>query len=587
MLKSISGVVCSVLALVGCLDGGPQEGPGEIDSEASALHRAEEGVTFENVSALLAPFARSATGEGLGGIAWLDYDNDGNLDLYLTNGVGASNGLFRNNGDGTFTDVTAAAGVSTAHPAIGAGSGASGVLAGDIDNDGFTDLFITGEGHLVGPAQTPNRMFHNQGNGSFQEIPAPSHPGSALGASFGDINNDGFVDLFVASPGHIPFLTGPGTGESHPNKLYLNNGDLTFTDISASAGIEGLYPAPWDPGLTVSDGACVSGFTDYDQDGDADLLVGNCNAWPPGGPAPVRPTPFNLFRNNGDNTFTDVAAAAGLATPPGGFWMGLAFGDYDNDGDVDFFATSTGTLNGLLHVLMSNNGDGTFTNNAAAAGVASSEFGWGATMADFDNDGDLDLYQVGSLPLFGAIGPGLGGPGRLNFNNGDGTFTDDTAATGVNLSFHYTSGVVQGDFDGDGFADIVVMTAPWQAVDPATGAVVGNPDGRPVLLRNEGNRNHSVTLKLVGTDSNAGGIGARVQVRTGWRVQTREVRAGSSMASTDSPWPSFGIGRWHHALVKVSWPSGLEERFFVRHGRVRTLTEGTGHRRRSHRGWRW
>ena len=529
-----------------------------------------QGITFDNVSFLLGPYTRSNTGEGLGGIAWLDYDGDDDLDLYLTSGVFAPNGLFRNNGDGTFTDVTFAAGVAN-------GFGNSGVVAGDIDNDGFPDLFLTGEGRLAGPVQTPTRMYHNNGNGTFDDITAAAGlpgAGTALSAAMGDINNDGFLDIFIASPGHIPFLTGPGTGTSDENKLYLNNGNLTFTDVTASAGVGGLYVDVF--GDLVSDGACVAAFSDYDNDGLLDIFVGNCNAFwspliAPPIPFPVRPTPFNLFRNNGDGTFTDVATAAGLDVL--GFWMGIAFGDYDNDGDIDLFATSTGTLGGSLfpHALFRNNGDGTYTEASASSGIPNSEFGWGCVFADFDNNGGLDLYQVGSLPLFGAIGPGAGSPGRLFFNDGDGNFVEDAFATGINLSLSYTSGLAQADFDGDGFADIAIMTAPY-----AAGPIVV-PSDDFVLLRNNGNGNHYLTVRTVGTTSNRGGIGAIIEVQTGNKQQIREVRAGSSFASSEQPWPSFGLGKYRQAEVTVTWPSGLIEVFPGNPAdRMITVVEGTG-----------
>lgn len=535
----------------------------DTSSEAFAVQTPDHGVTFENQSALLAPFSRAAAGEGLGGVAWLDYDQDGDLDLYLTNGVGAANGLFRNNGDGSFTDVTFAAGVAGFY-------GNSGVVVGDIDNDSLPDIFLTGEGRLAGPAQTPTRLFHNQGDGTFDEIAGAAGvvgAGSALAPAMGDINGDGYLDIFIASPGHISVLTGPGTEESHENKLYLNNGDLTFTDITDAAGVDGLYAL--EDGRIVSEGACVAGFTDYDQDGDPDILVGNCNAYPfEPAPMPVRATPFSLYRNNGDLTFSDVTVAAGLDID--GFWMGLALGDIDNDGDVDFFATSTGTFTGHLHALMRNNGNGTFTDIGLEAGVAAAEFGWGTNMADFDNDGDLDLYQLGSLPLFGAIGA-AGSPGRMYFNDGTGHFVEDPAATGVNLSFDYTTGSAQGDYDGDGFADLVVMVSPWAAGDFA------NPNGAPVLLRNQGNTNNAVTLQLVGTASNWSAVGARVEVRTGDDNQVREVRAGSSMASSESPWVSVGIGQRSSADLRITWPSGLvEELDDIFAGSVVTIVEGTG-----------
>lgn len=158
-------------------------------------------------------FERSG-GEGLGSAAWLDYDVDGDLDLYLTNGPRSSNGLFRNNGEGSFTNVTESAGVAN-------GLGNSGVVVGDIDNDGYPDIFLTGEGHVVGPVQSPTRLYHNHGDGTFTDITSSSGvvgANSALSAAIADVNDDGYLDLFIASPGHIPFLTGPGTGESHENK---------------------------------------------------------------------------------------------------------------------------------------------------------------------------------------------------------------------------------------------------------------------------------------------------------------------------------------------------------------------------------
>jgi hypothetical protein len=474
----------------------------------------------------------------------------------------------KNNGNGTFSNVATEAGVAN-------GTGSSGVVVGDIDNDGYPDMFVSGEGFLIGPQQSPAKLYHNNGNGTFTDITFLSGvtgAESALSAAMGDINNDGLLDIFITSPGHIPFVTGPGTEKSHENMLYLNNGDLTFTDISSSAGIGGLYSDPT-PGSNrlISDGACVVGFSDYDRDNLLDIIVGNCNGFPlvSSDPGPVRPTPFNLFRNNGDLTFTDLASEAGLDIP--GFWMGLAFGDFNMDGHIDFAATSTGTLNDFPHILMQNNGDGTFT-DIGGEDLKQTPFGWGITAADFDNDGNLDLFKVGSLPLFGAIGPNKGSPGQLLLNKGEQGFKEDPEAIAVDFSFDYTNGLARADYNGDGFIDLVVMRSPWSIGE------AGNPNGQPVLLKNQGNSNQWLTVRPIGTTSNRMGIGARIEVFTNrHKPQVREIRAGSSFASSESPWPTFGLGKKHFAVIRVSWPSGLTEWFSAFHPRqIYDLVEGKG-----------
>jgi hypothetical protein len=546
-------------------------------TQAKRFH-GNKNVVFEEQAGAI-NFNRGAGGEGLGGAAWLDYDADGDLDLFITNGVGSPNGLFRNNGDETFTNVAVEAGVDST-------TGHSGVVVGDIDNDGFPDIFVSGEGFTVGPGpQTPARLYHNNKNGTFTDITSSSGAvgaGSALSAAMGDINNDGYLDLFVTSPGHIPAFTGPGTEESHENKLYLNNGDLTFTDISFSAAVDGLYPDPNQPSRLISEGACSVGFSDYDHDNLLDIIVGNCNAYPIVNPNPlpfpVRGTPFNLFRNNGDLTFTDEASQAGLDIP--GLWMGLAFGDFNSDGHIDFAATSVGTTSqGLFnHKIIQNNGDGTFT-DITEDNFAETPFGWGISTADFDNDGDLDFYKVGSFPTFGAIGnessPGMGdegSPGRLYINKGRRGFVVDPDAVPIDFRFDYTSGLIQGDYNNDGFSDLVVVRSPWSVGDAE------NPNGHPVLLKNKGNRNKWLTVRLTGTTSNSMGIGAKIKVFTrGRKPQVREVRAGSSFASSETPWPTFGLGRKRFALIKVSWPSGLSEWFTAfRPKRIYDLVEGEG-----------
>ena len=505
-------------------------------------HRVKHGTTFLDSSKLLGDYQHSG-GEGLAGVAWLDYDADRDLDLLLTNGVGTSNGLFRNNGDGTFTDVTNNAGLSNV-------AGNSAVVVGDIDNDGYPDIFMSGTGRFFGPGQTPTKLFHNNGNGTFSDISASANvPGgqSALSAAMADINNDGYLDLFVTANGHLGIFFPPG--EQHTDRLYLNNGDLTFTDITEKAKVAG------------GQGSCVASFSDYDRDGWMDLYVGVCND------IEFAPTPFHLYRNNHDNTFTDVASQAGLNDQLG-YWMSIAFGDIDNDGLLDLFSTnSNASLDGLglaPHMLLHNNGDGTYS-NITSPEMRQNEFSWGSTFADFDNDGYVDLFFTGSFPAFGIVGPGLGNPGRLFFNQGNKTFIQDNLSHGLDLSLRYSSGLAQADYNGDGFADLVIATAPYEARDRETGDIsFVNPNGSPVLLRNDGNENNWITVRLIGTKSNAMGVGALIELFTeGSRgnYQVREVRAGGGFASSETPWPTFGLGKHRLAWVKVNWPSGRVDWF--------------------------
>lgn len=510
----------------------------------------QESHQLVDVSHLLRPFERTGLGpvsEGLGGAAWLDYNNDGLLDLFITNGAGHPNALFRNNGDGTFTDVAEQAGVAN-------GLGNSAVVAVDIDNDGCVDLFLVGEGAVAGVSQTPNKLYINNCDGTFTDITAQSGidslPSGAM-AAFGDINNDGFVDLFITGPGNIQFAV------PQANRLFLNNGNRTFTDISHSSGIDSTL------------GACAVGFSDFNHDGLPDIFVANCNGF--SAPLQPAPTPFQLFRNNGDLTFTDVAPQAGLAEL--GFWMSVTLGDYDRNGNIDLFAANVGnfptTLFGAPHALFRNNGNGTYTDVANQAGVANWEFGWGAVFADFTNDGHEDLFFVGSLPIFpfSVIGPGQASPGRLLKNNGDGTFTN---VESFGLENQYTTGTAIGDFDNDGFPDVVVVKTKFDL-----NGLQG--DGHPVLLKNVGNSNSWITVRLVGTKSNRSAIGAKVTLEAGGVRQLKEVYAGSGFHSTNSPWLTFGLAKFPRAKIEVTWPSGLRE-FFpgVPARRTVTLVEGSG-----------
>ncbi len=524
-------------------------------------HNISHGTTFENVSELLAPFKNQGL-DGLAGIAWLDYDRDKDLDLFLTGGLNTSNALFRNNGDGSFTDVTLSTGLHTE-------SGHLAAVAGDIDNDGYPDLFVTGDGNIFNNATSSGtRLYHNNGKGGFTDISETANvPGSitTMSAAMADVNNDGYIDLFITGPGHAAFLTPPPFYDA--DRLYINNGNLTFTDVTDDAGVAGML------------GSCAVSFSDYNTDGWQDIIVAVCND-----NTPVL-TPFYLYENNQDGTFTDVASATGLDIP--GLWMSVTMGDFDNDGDFDIFSTNLGKFaifGSGTQALLQNNGDGTYT-DVAPDNIGLTEFSWGATFADWDNDGWLDLFFTGSLPNFPAPvfgGPGFGNPGRMFFNDGAGGFVENNEAHGLNLENDYTSGVSRADYDNDGFMDLVISTSAFERINPATGEVLFSGDGAPVLIQNQGNDNRSLTVRLHGKQSNSMGIGAVLELRTrdGLR-QLRQVQAGSSFVSSETPWPIFGMGKQKKGILTITWPSGIVEQFKVKSNRTIDVREGKGRRIRN------
>jgi hypothetical protein len=480
-----------------------------------------------------------------GGVAFLDYDNDGWMDILLVQGSTLENmragtnpllcRLYRNNHDGTFTDVTEKAGLSR----HGWGMG---VAAGDYDNDGWEDLFIT---TLQGAV-----LYHSNGNGTFTDVTVRAgvddHGEWGTSATFGDYDNDGLLDLYVAnyvdldlnhlpefgsSPfcqyRGIPVSCGPRGLPGARDRLYHNNGDGTFTDVTDKLGIDpnSYY------GLGVTWG-------DYDNDGRLDLYVADDSS------------PSLLYHNNGDGTLTEVGVVAGVAYDSDGreqAGMGVDFGDYDNDGWLDLTKTNfSDDNNNLYH----NNKDGSFDDRAGPAGIAPLTYpflGFGTRFFDFDNDGWKDIIVANGHvnPQVDAYPFGITYAERaLLFHNlRNGRFEDTGLRSGTALRQRKVSrGLAVGDFDNDGGLDVLIS----------------HLDDSPSLLRNlGGNRNHWIRIKTVGTKSNRDGFGARVQVTAVGLTQMDEVRANSSYLSASDPRLLFGLGKATRVeKIVVRWPSG-------------------------------
>jgi hypothetical protein len=497
------------------------------------------------------------------GVAFLDYDNDGWLDVLVLSGTrlegappGATNRLYKNNRDGTFTDVTEQAGLTRA-------GWASAVTVGDYDNDGFDDLFITYYGHNV--------LYRNNGDGTFTDVTEKAGLRQAdvrygSGCTWVDYDRDGRLDLFVATylnttlerlpkPGEnpdcrwkgMPVNCGPRGLPTGFVQLFHNNGDGTFTDVSRESGVgaaSGSYPM-------------TSVAADYDNDGWPDIYVA-CDS-----------TPSWLFRNQGDGTFRQEALERGVALSEDGLeqaGMGIGVGDYDLDGSLDLFKTH---FSDDTNVLYRNDGRGYFNDVTirAGIGVETRFVGWGAGVVDLDNDGFPDIFMVtGSvypevektLPAYPFRTP------RLVFRNlGDGRFEEliEEAGSGVSAT-HASRGCAFGDFDNDGDVDVLVM----------------NMNEPPSLLRNDvSGAGHWLKVLLVGAQSNRSAIGARVTIRYGGRLQAQEVSAQSSFYSVNDRRLHFGLGAATSAELTIRWPNGATERIpAVQADRLMVVREGSG-----------
>ncbi len=438
------------------------------------------------------------------GVAVADYDNDGDLDLYHSTFRTGPSRLFRNEGEGTFVEVGEAAGVRD-------DGNTFGPAWADYDSDGDLDLFVA-KGARTGSG--PNRLYRNRGDGTFDEVAAAAgvvdEEGAGAGIAWGDYDRDGDLDLYIVNHGD-------------PNRLFANQGDGTFVDVAAAAGVD----EDEDVGRGVAWG-------DYDHDGDLDLIV-------TGGDRPNR-----LYENQGDGTL--VGEVAGVSDDGAG--TGVAWADYDEDGDLDLYLVNNGGVNRLY----ANQDDGTFIDVGSAAGVNDEGIGNGVAWADYDQDGDLDLYlskveDAGSAKRQTTNSE----PGnRLFRNEGDGTFVQVAAAAGVNDE-GFGFAVAWFDYDNDGDLDLYVVN-----ISNAVGPLPPNAPNR--LYRNDTTGHAWLSVEAVGTVSNRSGIGTVVTAVTGTQRQRREVDGGSGYLSQPSLPVEFGLGSATNVdSLIVAWPSGLVE----------------------------
>lgn len=505
---------------------------------------AKSGITFQHTAD---PSKKYIVESMSGGVVLLDYDRDGWLDIYFTNaptvamaikGETSKGALYRNNHDGTFTDVTAKAGLSTACFAMGG-------AVGDYNNDGWPDLYVTCLGG--------NILYKNNGDGTFSDVTAKAGVADgrwSAGAAFGDYDGDGFVDLMVSNyvDFHLNDLPGFGTApnckyrgldvqcgprglKGAGDALFHNNGDGTFTDVSKSAGVS-------DPNGYYGMGVI---WADFNNSGRPDIYVANDS------------TPSFLYKNLGNGKFREIGLESGTAVSEDGSEqgsMGVTVGDFNHTGRPSIYTTN---FSDEYDDLYRNDGNWSFTDVSYPSGVALPSLPWvkwGTAFFDADNDGWLDLIavsghvypQVDTLPS----GASYREPKLLQLNQRNGTFCDASTQAGPALMEKRVSrGLAVGDLFNDGNIDVVV----------------GDIDGAPMILRNHGiPRNHWVSFELAGTKSNRLALNARVKIVVGGITQTEEIHSGGSYLSQNDLRVHFGLGTAQKIdSVEIRWPSGKIE----------------------------
>jgi enediyne biosynthesis protein E4 len=457
-----------------------------------------------------------------GGAAAGDFDGDGLVDLFFTR-IDAPDVLYKNLGNGSFQDVSFNAGFTSNLPT-------NGPVFGDIDNDGDLDLYVS----AVVPISAPGNRYYlyiNNGDGTFSEDATArgadittTVPTNGMGIALGDYNRDGYLDAMTSD---WNVLASQSSSRLLRNQGVANPG--RFDDVTTAAGLD-VYPATTAYRFSPR-------FSDMDGDGNPDIAIA------------ADFLTSQLFWNNGDGTFTDGTAAAQVGTDRAG--MGSTIGDYDGDGDLDWYVTAI--VNGdpaaapeFGNRLYRNEGGRVFSEQTDAAGVRPEGWWWGTTWLDYDNDGNLDLMATNGMPgIFDAD------PTTLWRNNGDGTFTDVTTAEGVTDTAQ-GRGLLTFDYDNDGDLDTLVI----------------NHGGAPVLYRNDSaNGNAWLRVKTIGTESNRDGIGARIIIDPDSTVvgdeQLREIDGGSNYLSQNEMIAHFGLGSFVGTIdsITIQWPSGITQQF--------------------------
>jgi len=479
------------------------------------------------------------------GVAWIDYDQDGLMDLYFVQSAATDiykpphplrSALYHNNGDGTFSDVTEKAGVG------GEGHYGQGVAVGDFDNDGYPDLYVTGYGRAI--------LYHNNGNGTFTDITTKSgvadEGGWSTSAGWFDYDKDGWLDLVVTNyinwnaknniwcgerrPGYRSYCH-PGNYKGQRIKLYHNNHDGTFTDVSDASGVG----KPEAKGMGVV-------LADFNNDGWPDIAVAN-DSWP-----------NFLFLNKHNGTFEDVSLVSGMAASEDGRYeagMGIDAADVDGDGWMDVYITH---LDFELNRLYRNSHDGSFTDETFRSRIGNKAVllsGVAAKFLDYDNDGWNDILQLNGAMLdnvslyHGEVS--YKEPLLMYRNLGKGEFDKVSDSLGPDFVRPIVGrGLATADYDNDGDIDIVT----------------NNRGDFPSLLRNDGgNANHWLTVQLIGTKSNRDGIGASLKLTSAGFVQFEQAKGGMSYMSASDPRIHFGLGkRMKIEALEITWPSGHVDR---------------------------